>query len=166
MVKGLALGRLGRSAIGLVLFASVAGAAPVVRAACYNADDMVAKVAESGLPWERRTENVWRVDLQSRTRGEINVIAVCSDENVVVFSVLAYAKELQPSRELLTLLLRAAAHFDRVKLTIDEDGDYAVRIDVWAQYYNGAVLASAANQVRAVIDEMTDALRKFHASKQ
>jgi hypothetical protein len=141
-------------------------AASHARADCYNTDDMVSKAAESGLSWERRSETVWRVDMQSRTRGQINVIASCSAENVVVFSILAYAKELQPSQELLTLLLRAAAHFDRVKITIDEDGDYAVRIDIWAQYYNGAVLASAANQVRAVIDAMTDALRKFHASKQ
>lgn len=155
--------------IGVVLsigFAMMAGVAtPAVAAECYNAEDMAQKVAESGMAWERRTEKVWRVDMPSRTRGEINVIAVCGEKYVPVFSVLAYGKDLKQSPELFMLLLRAADHFDQVKFAVDGDGDYLVRIDLWSQSYSGAALADAANQVRAVIDAMTEGLREQHANR-
>jgi hypothetical protein len=130
---------------------------------CFDADKMAQHVKDSGLAWERRKEDLWRVDLESETRKFVRVVASCGSNVVIVFAVLADAKDLQKSEALYLYLLRMASRFDHVKIAVDPDGDYLVRIDLRTRTFDGKDLEAAAKQVRAVVDEMTPPLRS-HAN--
>lgn len=153
------------AAVALALVAAAFVPAGSAKADCFDQAGMEAKVAASGLAWERRGPELWRVDMPSQSRDLVRVIAGCGQKVIPVFAVLAYSNDLRQSPELFMLLLRAAAHFDRVKVGVDSEGDYLVRIDLWPQTFDGAELAGAAEQIRQVVDQLTPPLRENHANR-
>jgi len=131
---------------------------------CFDNARMVSAIKESGLAWEQRSPELWRVDLESQTRRFVRVVTSCGRGVVIVFAVLADAKDLKPSDELYLYLLQMASRFDHAKIGIDPDGDYLVRIDLRPRTFDGKDLEAAARQVRAVVDDLTPTLRR-HAAK-
>jgi hypothetical protein len=125
---------------------------------------MAGVVKESGLAWEQRNPELWRVDLESQTRRFVRVVTSCGRSVVIVFAVLADAKDLQRSEPLYLYLLQMASKYDHVKIGIDPDGDYLVRIDLRARSFDAKDLEAAALQVRNVVDDLTPRLRE-HAAK-
>lgn len=156
--------------IRTILLAAATGAAlasqPAVAQdnACFDTGRMNAHVRDSGLAWEQRNAELWRVDLESRTRRFIRVVATCGRSVTIVFAVLADAKDLKRSEELYLYLLRMGSKYDHVKIGIDPDGDYIARIDLRNRTFDGKDLEAAARQVRAVVDDLTPTLRE-HANR-
>lgn len=126
---------------------------------CFDHAKMAAHVKASGLKWEQRRADLWRVDLESESRSFVRVVATCGASLVVVFAIVAEAAELKKSEALYLYLLRMASRFDHVKIGVDPDGDYLVRIDLRTRTFDGKDLESAAKQVRWVVDELTPGLR-------
>lgn len=131
---------------------------------CFDSTRLAAMSKESGLSWEQRGPELWRVDLDSRTRRFVRVVTSCGRSVVIVFAVLADAKDLQRSEKLYLYLLQMASKYDHVKIGIDPDGDYLVRIDLRARTFDAKDLEAAAIQVRNVVDDLTPTLRE-HAAK-
>jgi len=131
---------------------------------CFDAARMAGAIKESGLAWEQRNPELWRVDLESQTRRFVRVVTSCGRSVVIVFAVLADAKDLRRSEALYLYLLQMASKYDHVKIGIDPDGDYLVRIDLRARSFDAKDLEAAARQVRAVVDDLTPTLRE-HAAK-
>ena len=127
---------------------------------CFDPARMSAAIKDSGLAWEQRNAELWRVDLESRTRRFVRVVTSCGRSVIIVFAVLADAKDLKPSEELYLYLLKMASKYDHVKIGIDPDGDYLVRIDLRARSFDARDLEAAARQVRAVVDDLTPTLRE------
>ena len=149
-----------RAAATLAALVLIAGAAPGQAAnPCYDVGRMAQHVQDSGLAWERRGEDLWRVDMESGTRRFVRVVASCGTNVVIVFAVLADAKDLKPSEALYLYLLRNASRFDHVKIGIDPDGDYLARIDLRSRTFDAKDLEAAARQIRAVVDDLTPGLR-------
>lgn len=132
--------------------------------ACFDVARMNAHIKSSGLAWEQRNPELWRVDLESSTRRFVRVVATCGRSVAIVFAVLADAKDLKRSEELYLYLLQMASKYDHVKIGIDPDGDYIVRIDLRVRTFDGKDLEAAARQVRAVVDDLTPTLRE-HANR-
>lgn len=132
--------------------------------ACFDTAKMAAHVKESGLAWEQRNPELWRVDLESRTRRFVRVVATCGRGVTIVFAVLADAKDLKRSEALYLYLLQMGSKYDHVKIGIDPDGDYIARIDLRPRTFDGKDLEAAARQVRAVVDDLTPTLRE-HANR-
>lgn len=131
---------------------------------CFDTARMTGAIKDSGLAWEQRNPELWRVDLESQTRRFVRVVASCGRGVVIVFAVVADAKDLKASEALYLYLLRMASRFDHVKIGVDPDGDYLVRIDLRPRTFDGKDLEAAARQVRAVVDDLTPTLRQ-HAAK-
>lgn len=148
------------AAAALAALASLA-AAPAAADSnpCFDVAKMAQRIQESGLAWERRGEDLWRVDMESDTRRFVRVVTSCGTNVVIVFAVLANAKDLKRSDALYLYLLRMASRYDHVKIGIDPDGDYLARIDLRARTFDGKDLEAAAKQVRAVVDGLTPDLR-------
>ncbi|MGE0747785.1 MAG: hypothetical protein AB7K86_21175 [Rhodospirillales bacterium] len=147
---------LAAAAAALVLAAAPAAAADNP---CFDVAKMAQHVKDSGLAWERRGEDLWRVDLESDTRRFIRVVTSCGTNVVIVFAILADAKDLKGSEALYLYLLRMASRFDHVKIAVDPDGDYLARIDLRARTFDARDLEAAAKQLRAVVDSLTPGLR-------
>lgn len=131
---------------------------------CFDPARMATSIKESGLAWEQRNAELWRVDLESRTRRSVRVVTSCGRTAVFVFAVLADSNDLKKSEELYLYLLRMASKYNHVKIAIDPDGDYLVRIDLHARTFDAKDLEATALQIRNVIDDLTPTLRE-HAAR-
>lgn len=130
---------------------------------CFDLNVMAERVAGSDLPWEQRRPDLWRVDMPSETRDVVRVVLSCGRNVVPMFAVLANASDLQASADLYLYLLRAASHFDHVKIGVDPDGDYLVRIDLRPSTFISGNIDDAAKQIRDVVDALTPTLLKHRA---
>jgi hypothetical protein len=154
-----------RSLVAAALMSVLAGPAIAQDSnRCFDSARLSAMATESGLNWEQRGPELLRVDLESRTRRFVRVVTSCGRSVVIVFAVLADAKDLRRSEELYLYLLQMASKYDHVKIGIDPDGDYLVRVDLRARTFDAKDLEAAARQVRNVVDELTPTLRA-HAAR-
>ncbi len=93
----------------------------------------------------------------------MRVILSCGRKIVPMFAILAHASDLKASADLYLYLLRAASHFDHVKVGIDPDGDYLARIDLRPSTFAAGDIDDAATQIRDAVDALTPTLLKHRA---
>ena len=86
---------------------------------------------DSGHQYEK-AGNGWAVKFNGNNIKEIRVIVVPAGELIVLGAVLATKPEITDHAGLQEALLRANDDYDYVKTTIDNDGDYSIRIDLLA----------------------------------
>ncbi len=106
---------------------------------------------ESGHQYEK-SGNSWTVKFNGNNIKEIRVFVVQAGELIVLGSVLATRNEVTDRAGLMEALLRANDDYDYVKTTIDDDGDYAIRMDLPAAGLTGKRLADQLTQIATATD--------------
>ena len=115
---------------------------------------------ESGHQYEKSGSG-WAVKFNGNNIKEIRVIVVPAGELIVLGAVLATKPEIADHAGLQEALLRANDDYDYVKTTIDNDGDYSIRIDLLAVGLNGKRLAEQLVQIATATDLLKPVVDKF-----
>lgn len=58
---------------------------------------MAERIGASGLTWERRRDDLWRVDMPSETREVVRTVVSCGRGVIWALAVLATADDVRPS---------------------------------------------------------------------
>ena len=115
---------------------------------------------DSGHQYEK-AGNGWAVKFNGNNIKEIRVIVVPAGELIVLGAVLATRPEIADHAGLQDALLRANDDYDYVKTTIDNDGDYSIRIDLLAVGLNGKRLAEQLVQIATATDLLKPVVDKY-----
>jgi hypothetical protein len=115
---------------------------------------------DSGHQYEK-AGNGWAVKFNGNNIKEIRVIVVPAGELIVLGAVLAPKAEIADHAGLQDALLRANDDYDYVKTTIDNDGDYSIRIDLLAVGLNGKRLADQLVQIATATDLLKPVVDKY-----
>ncbi len=143
----------------LPLLVLVAGVQVAASAQETNATKAARLLNESGHKFTKVSDAVWTVPFSGETQKNITVVASVSDEILVVFSVIAEKKSLNPTPELMQKLLQANSEYDYVKIGIDKDGDLFVRIDLTIRVMDKDELKMNLDQLAAVADAIHAAVK-------
>lgn len=106
---------------------------------------------ESGHQYEK-SGNAWTVKFNGNNIKEIRVFVVQAGELIVLGAVLAASNDVADRVGLMEALLKANDDYDYVKTTIDNDGDYAIRMDLLAAGLTGKRLADQLTQIATATD--------------
>ena len=116
---------------------------------------------QSGHTYEKSGTG-WAVKFAGRNQKEVRIFIVQTDEMLVLGSVLAFKNDIGASDRsaLMDALLNANDDYDYVKTTIDNDGDYATRIDLereglTAKRFNDQLMqiATVTDLLKPVVDK-------------
>ena len=89
---------------------------------------MLDLLEESGHQYEK-AGNGFAVKFNGNNLKDIRIIVIQAGEVIVLGSVLVPGTEVADAAGLQAALLRANDDYDYVKTTLDNDGDYAIRMD-------------------------------------
>jgi hypothetical protein len=106
---------------------------------------------ESGHEYEK-SGSAWTVKFKGNNIKEIRVFVVQAGELIVLGSVLATKADVTDRAGLMEALLRANDDYDYVKTTIDDDGDYGIRMDLPVAGLTGKRLADQLTQIATATD--------------
>lgn len=128
-------------------------------------DKISAKIASllenSGYPYTKAANSVWAVPFEGKVLPKFNVVASTEQDMLVLFVIVAEAKNLRVTPELMRTMLKLNGDLDRVKIGIDKDGDAFVRIDLSVRILDSQELKANIEQVAAAADELYKAIRPF-----
>ncbi len=132
-------------------------------------DKISAKVASllesSGYPYTKAADSVWAVPFEGKALSKFNVVAsvvaLTEQDILVLFVIVAEAKNLKVTPELMRIMLKLNGDLDRVKIGFDKDGDVFVRIDLSIRVLDSQELKGNIEQVAAAADEVYTAIKPF-----
>lgn len=114
---------------------------------------------QSGHTYEKSGTG-WAVKFSGRNQKEVRIFIVQTDEMLVLGSVLAFKNEIGDRPALMEALLNASDDYDYVKATIDNDGDYATRLDLerdglTAKRFNDQLMqiATVTDLLKPIVDK-------------
>lgn len=114
---------------------------------------------ESGFTFTKQSATVWAVPFEGKKLKDIAVVVYLSENMLSAYALVTEKKDLKLTPEVLQKLLRLNDEFDRVKISIDKDGDVAARIDLSVRVADLSELKAIVEQVSAAADETYDALK-------
>lgn len=115
----------------------------------------------SGYSYKKAADTVWAVPFEGKALSKFNVVASTEQDMLVVFVIVAEAKSLRVTPELMRTMLKLNGDLDRVKIGLDKDGDAFVRIDLSVRILDSQELKSNIEQVAAAADEVYTAIKPF-----
>ncbi len=115
---------------------------------------------ESGHQFEK-AGNGFAVKFTGNNLKEIRIIVVQAGEVVVLGNVLIPGTDVADVAGLQTALLRANDDYDYVKTTLDDDGDYSIRVDLLAAGLTGRRLADQLVQMATATDLLKPVVDKY-----
>ena len=115
---------------------------------------------ESGHQFEK-AGNGFAVKFTGNNLKEIRIIVVQAGEVVVLGNVLIPGTDVADVAGLQAALLRANDDYDYVKTTLDDDGDYSIRVDLLAAGLTGQRLAEQLVQIATATDLLTPVIDKY-----
>ena len=115
---------------------------------------------ESGHQYEK-AGNGFAVKFNGNNLKDIRIIVIQAGEVIVLGSVLVPGTEVADAAGLQAALLRANDDYDYVKTTLDNDGDYAIRMDLIAAGLTGKQLAGQLVQIATAADLLKPVVDKF-----
>jgi methyl-accepting chemotaxis protein len=123
---------------------------------------------QSGYPYTKAGDGVWSIPFTGKALPQFKLIAATTPphEIVVLFVILAEKAELKLSPELMLKLLNLNHDMDRVKISIDKDGDLNVRVDLSIRRLDVEELKTNIEQLSAAADELYSAIKPFLTSKK
>ena len=96
--------------------------------------------------------NGFAVKFNGNNLKDIRIIVIQAGEVIVLGSVLVPGTEVADAAALQAALLRANDDYDYVKTTLDNDGDYTIRMDLLAAGLTGKRLADQLVQIATAAD--------------
>lgn len=128
-------------------------------------DKVSAKIASllesSGYSYTKAADSVWAIPFEGKALSKFDVVASTEQDMLVLFVIVAKAKSLRVTPELMRSMLKLNGDLDRVKIGIDKDGDAFVRIDLSVRTLDTQEFKSNIEQVAAGADEVYTAIRPF-----
>lgn len=115
---------------------------------------------ESGHQFEK-AGNGFAVKFTGNNLKEIRIIVVQAGEVVVLGNVLIPGTDVADVAGLQAALLRANDDYDYVKTTLDDDGDYSIRVDLLAAGLTGRRLADQLVQMATATDLLKPVVDKY-----
>ena len=115
---------------------------------------------ESGHQFEK-AGNGFAVKFNGNNLKDIRIIVVQAGEVIVLGNVLIPGTEVADVAGLQAALLRANDDYDYVKTTLDDDGDYAIRMDLLAAGLTGKRLADQLVQIATATDLLKPVVDKY-----
>ncbi len=115
---------------------------------------------ESGQQYEKSGSG-WTVKFTGNNLKEVSIYVAQTDTVIVLGSLVALKSEVRDVTGLNDALLRANEEYDYVKIVIDSDGDYLVRLDLLAQGLTAKAFGDHLVQVATVTDLLKPTIDKF-----
>ena len=115
---------------------------------------------DSGHQFEK-AGNGCAVKFNGNNLKDIRIIVVQAGEVIVLGNVLIPGTEVADVAGLQAALLRANDDYDYVKTTLDDDGDYAIRMDLLAAGLTGKRLADQLVQIATATDLLKPVVDKY-----
>ena len=115
---------------------------------------------ESGHQFEK-AGNGFAVKFTGNNLKDIRIIVVQAGEVVVLGNVLIPGTDVADVAGLQAALLRANDDYDYVKTTLDDDGDYSIRMDLLAAGLTGQRLADQLVQIATATDLLKPVVDKY-----
>lgn len=118
-----------------------------------------AAVEKSGQKWQKPQNNVWIQVRDGKHIPRIGLFASSAGEVVFVGATVVDAKALKLDGATARKLLTAAGTYDKVKVTLIENGNLVIRVDTAARLIDGPELAAQADLVARATDELYGTLK-------
>jgi hypothetical protein len=115
---------------------------------------------ESGHQFEK-AGNGFAVKFNGNNLKDIRIIVVQAGEVIVLGNVLIPGTDVADVAGLQAALLRANDDYDYVKTTLDDDGDYSIRMDLLAAGLTGRRLADQLVQIATATDLLQPVVDKY-----
>lgn len=149
-------GMIARLVSALLLASLIAVTSPTVSA--QTPDTFNGRVARAlpatGYTFTTHNASTWSVDLNRQNTGRTKVILSTGTTVLVVFVVMAKRANIQKTPQFLEELAKANNDYDYVKIGLDKDGDFFVRIDVNSRLADAVEVKAAIDQVANVANEL------------
>ena len=123
-------------------------------------------IAQSGYTFTKVNSNVWTINYTGKTLPKFKVVITTGDELVVMFVTLIRKDNFQLTSEAMYKILRANSRLDRIKASIDNDGDVSVRIDVSYRTLDLEEFKINVKQLAAASDETYGDLKQWVKTAQ
>jgi hypothetical protein len=119
---------------------------------------------ESGQQYEKSGSG-WSVKFTGNNLKQVSIYVAQPGEMIVLAALLANKADVQDASGLQSILLRANEDYDYIKTTIDDDGDYMIRLDLLALGLTGKRLSEHLVQIATVVDLLEPSVSKFRKKK-
>ena len=139
-------------------------ASPAVFAQAAPATDtpsarLSAAIEKSGQKWQKPQGNVWVQVRDGKHIPRIGLFAGSAGDVVFVGATVIDAKALKLDGAAARKLLTAAGTYDKLKVTLIENGNLVIRVDTAARLIDGPELAAQADLVARAADELNGTLK-------
>ena len=118
-----------------------------------------AAIEKSGQKWQKPQGNVWVQVRDGKHIPRIGLFAGSAGDVVFVGATVMDAKALKLDGAAARKLLTAAGTYDKVKVTLIENGNLVIRVDTAARLIDGPELAAQADLVARAADELNGRLK-------
>jgi hypothetical protein len=119
-----------------------------------NATKVLQVLQASGYQFTQLRPDVWTIDRTGNSMKNIKVILSVGGDLLVIFVTVAPKARLKMTPEFMLAALRLNHSLDRVKIGIDDDGDFFVRTDSSIRVVDVAELKAQVEQVAAAANEV------------
>jgi len=115
---------------------------------------------QSGQQYEKAGEG-WNVKFKGNNIKEISIYVAQADAMIVLGTVIALKSEIRDEAALNSALLQANESYDFIKTTIDDDGDYRLRLDLLAPGLTPTLFSDQLVQIATIYDLLKPTIDKF-----
>jgi hypothetical protein len=114
----------------------------------------------SGQQYEK-AGNGWAVKFSGNNQKEIRISVVQTDSLIVLVTLLAYKNDIRDAAGLNLELLKKNDDYDLVKATVDDDGDYLLRMDLPPAGHDGKSFNAQLVQIATATDLLKPIIDKY-----
>ena len=114
----------------------------------------------SGQQYEK-AGNGWAVKFEGNNLKEIRVIVVQTEPLIVALTYLALKDDIADKAGLHEALLKINEDYDVVKALVDDDGDYALRMDLIPNGLTGKLFSDQLVQIATATDLLKPIVDKY-----
>ena len=118
----------------------------------------------SGYQFTQFRPDVWSIERTGTSMKNIKVILSIGGDLLVIFVTVAPKARLKMTPEFMLAALRLNHSLDRVKIGIDDDGDFFVRTDTSIRVVDTTELKAQVEQVAAAANEVYEKTSSFMAA--
>jgi hypothetical protein len=116
---------------------------------------------QSGYPYKKNTDIVWHFEFSGKSMPTRKLVGSSDKELMVIFVTLVPKKDFTITPELLEKLLKYNQKLDRVKVSLDSDGDISVRIDLSWRVVDLQEFKVNIDQLKAASIEIYEGVKPF-----
>jgi hypothetical protein len=140
---------------------SGAGAFAQTTAVSPDAAKILQVLQGSGYQFTQHRADVWSINRTGNSLKNMRVVVSVGSDLLVIFVTVAPKARLKMTPEFMLAALRLNNSLDRVKIGIDDDGDFFVRTDTSVRVVDVTELKAQVEQVAAAANEVYEKTSSF-----